>query len=77
MSLSLKASSTSSPGRAVSAASSGGAGVAGGGQVDLFVVSLSRFWSLLEERTPHILSYLEDEVPLMDEGFFKYLHEAI
>jgi len=42
-------------------------------RVDLFAVSLSRFWSLLEERSPHILSYLEGGVPLIDDGFFKYL----
>ena len=48
-------------------------GVVRGERVDLFAVSLSRFWSLLEERSPHILSYLEDGVPLVDEGFFKYL----
>ena len=47
--------------------------VAAGEMVDLFVVSLSRFWSLLEERSPHILSYLEGGVALVDNGFFKYL----
>lgn len=47
--------------------------MAQGEMVDLFLVSLSRFWSLLEERSPHILSYLEHGIALIDDGFFKYL----
>lgn len=44
-----------------------------GEMVDLFLVSMSEFWSLLEGRSPHVLSYLEHGVALVDEGFFKYL----
>jgi len=43
-------------------------GVVRGEREDLFAVSLRRFWSLLEERSPHILSYLEERVLLVDGG---------
>lgn len=42
-------------------------------QVDLLVLSLGRFWELLEERNPYILSYLESGVALVDEKFFTKL----
>lgn len=46
-----------------------------GERVDLLALSLSRFWQLLEERNPHILNYLEDGLPIVDENFFKYLQK--